>query len=95
MSIGDKYLQTIKQYFDTVLFWPCYMEQGRVKSDSELFQYTGPEQPRVKIRSPLTLHWEQIGIETPVTYDLISIDIRFDLNWHMIGSQFEHRQWIG
>ena len=31
----------------TVLFWTCILEQPRVEFDTPLFQYTGPEQPRV------------------------------------------------
>ena len=30
-----------------------------------------------------------------MTYDLISIDIRLDVNRHTIGSQLAHWQWIG
>ena len=33
---------------DTGLFCSCYMEQGRVKSDSLLFHITRPKQPRAK-----------------------------------------------
>ena len=31
----------------TGLFWTCILEQPRVEFDTPLFQYTGPEQPRV------------------------------------------------
>ena len=33
--------------FSTGLFWTCILEQPRVEFDTPLFQYTGPEQPRV------------------------------------------------
>ena len=33
---------------DTGLICSCYMEQGRVKSDSLLFHITRPKQPRAK-----------------------------------------------
>ena len=39
--------RTIKQYLARGCFGCCYTEQPRVEFDTPLFQYTGPEQPRV------------------------------------------------
>ena len=58
------------------------MEQGRVEFDSGLFQYTGPEQPRVKINSQFALHWLSIGIQLVVNWH--SIGILLKVNWYSI-----------
>ena len=55
------------------------MEQGRVEFDSLLFQYTGPEQPRVGFFFDCFENLHSIG--TQLTFNIHEIDSQFKLNW--------------
>ena len=70
---------------DTGLFWTCVLEQGRVKFDSGLFQYTGPKQPRAKFC--LIVLWISLtSIWIPLHYDLTSTWMRLGLVYNRSGA---------
>ena len=76
--------------FDTVFFWLCILEESRVKFDSEVFLYTQPKEPRVKML--LDCFWIFVSIDiqyytTWVTFlyqltsNLIPIDCQWNATW--------------